>query len=294
MFKLVGLLLILTALAVSAWWLRGERASKGWVGSWCLVAVFSGVFLILQDRATEITIKGVGTIKAAAEKAIADAAAISDLRNRVESQSATVDLVAKEATSAHKLAEQVADQVKTSQQRLKSVDSALAAARDKVADLDNITQFTRTVLAAQNDNRRAFDQLEAWASDPAFPMREEASSSYRTILDEHSQPMYASGFTVPWADGVDPSTFGMEKLRQQYGGAPVWLKPALIEYVWKREDLPKKKRMQFLADVIAGDPSLRAVEYAGRYLTSALGSKLKPLAVGPILEAWKKQKDEIE
>jgi hypothetical protein len=84
------------------------------------------------------------------------------------------------------------------------------------------------------------------------------------------------------------------KLRTEYSGAPVWLKPALIEYIWNRADIPKVERMSFMADVIAKDKSLNAVEYAGRYLSDALDVKLKPLAVKVLLKVWREKKDSIE
>ena len=106
--------------------------------------------------------------------------------------------------------------------------------------------------------------------------------------------MYASGFTIPWAEGADPSKLTLPDLEREYGSAPVALRPALIEYVWRREDIPKADRMAFLARVVRQDTSLNAVEYAGRFLSEALGAKLKPLAVRKLLEIWEQQKDTIE
>src|SRR5437867_1463717 len=184
MFNLLGILLIVVALSATGWWVAGDRAHKPWVFTVCLAAIFAGAFLILQDRATEITLKGVGTIKSAAERATSDAKAVAALRERVEAQSATVDAVAQRAKEAHDLAETAASQTTAAAKRLEAVDAALSAANQRVAELDKITEFTRTVVAAQNDDRGAFDQLELWANDESFPMREGALNSWRTILDD--------------------------------------------------------------------------------------------------------------
>lgn len=293
MAKLLGFLLIVSAVIVTGWWVTRNRPHKGWAFAVCLVALFAGVFLRVQDRATEITIKGVGTIKAAAEQASVDAKAIAEVRKRIEAQSATVDLVAQQATNAQRLGEQLSEKTQAAEKKLGEIDKALVAARTKADEVQQITEFTRTALAAQNDDRRAFDRLEVWANDAAFRLRSEAASAWATILDQHAKPFFVSGFTVPWKQGVDPSRFSVAELRREYANAPVFLRPALIEYVWKREDIPKRDRMAFLADVVAGDASLNAVEYAGRLLSEALDAKLKPLAVRPLLQVWEQKKSSV-
>ena len=103
--KIVGILLIFNALFLATWWVCTNHPYKTWAIFAGLVAIFVGVYFTVQDRAIEISIEKVGTIKAAAEQATIDAQAVTALRNRIESQSATVDLVAQSATKAHKLIE---------------------------------------------------------------------------------------------------------------------------------------------------------------------------------------------
>lgn len=294
MAKLLGFLLIAVALIVTGWWVSRDRAYKGWIFALCLVMVFVGIFLLVQERATEITIKGVGTIKAAAEQASVDAQAIAEVRKRIEAQSSTVDLVAQQATKAQRLGEELSEKTRSAEKKLGDLDQALVLARRKVDELQGITHFMRTVLAAQNDDRRAFDQLEVWANDPGFPLRAEAGSAWATILDQHAKPFFASGFTVPWKQGVDPSKFTLADLKREYASAPLFLRPALVEYVWNRQDIPKRDRMAFLAEIVARDTSLNALEYAGRLLSDALEAKLKPLAVKPLLQVWEQKKGSLK
>jgi len=292
--KLLGFLLIVNAIILTGWWVTRNYPYKNWVFAVCLVAVFSGIFLLVQDRATEITIKGVGTIRAAVEQASVDAQAIADVRRRIEAQSATVDLVAQQATNARRLGEELAEKTRAAEKRLGEVDQAVALARTKLGELQEITDFTRAVLAAQSDDRRAFDRLEAWANDPKFGLQSEAGAAWAMVLDQHAKAFFMSGFTVPWKQGVDPSKFGVADLRREYANAPVFIRPALIEYVWNRQDIPKRERLSFLADILAGDTSLNAVEYAGRLLSGALDAKLKPLAVKPLLQVWEQKKATIK
>lgn len=154
--------------------------------------------------------------------------------------------------------------------------------------------FSVTLLAVFGGMSKAFDLLEKWAGDPAFKFRSEAGAAWTAVLDEHAKSFYMSGFTVPWKQGIDPAKLTLADLRSQFSGAPTYLKPALIEYVWKREDIAKGQRMAFLADVVAKDGSLNAVEYAGRFLSEALDAKLKPLAVRALLQAWDQKKGSIK
>ena len=79
--KLIGILLVLNSVAVSSWWITAHGTHKGAVLTLCSLAVFAGLALVVSDRITELNMKGVGTIKAAAEQASTDANEISALRS---------------------------------------------------------------------------------------------------------------------------------------------------------------------------------------------------------------------
>lgn len=97
--KLLGLLLILNSLVLTGYWVIGDHPHKGWAMTICVVAIIVGVAFTFHERALEITFGGIGTIKAAAKQAAIDATTVSELKDRVEAQSATVDLIAKDAAS---------------------------------------------------------------------------------------------------------------------------------------------------------------------------------------------------
>ena len=294
MTQIVGLVMIVIAPIIAGWYVTRHFPFKKWALGACLIAMFAGAFLLIQDRATEITIAGVGTIKASAEKASEDARAIADLRKRIEAQSSTVDLVAQEATNAHRLSAELSQKSAIANRKLEQIDRAFGAAQKRAEELQRVTEFTRTVIAAQNDDRRAFDQLEAWANDQSSPLKAEASSAWLTILDEHETPRFRTRFIIQWGVGIDPPKPNLPDLRKKYELAPVPIRPAIIEYVWNRQDLPKKDRMAFLAEVLANDTSLDAAAYAGRLLSEALGAHMKSLAVKGLLQAWEEKKASVD
>jgi hypothetical protein len=76
---LIGSCLILLSLLFAFWWIVTKRTNNKAVIAMTIVAVITGFALIIHDRITELTVGGVGTIKAAAVQATSDAKAVSDL-----------------------------------------------------------------------------------------------------------------------------------------------------------------------------------------------------------------------
>jgi hypothetical protein len=172
----------------------------------------------------------------------------------------------------------------------KSLDEKLQEASKTLSELQLAREFTMTVIAAQSDDRKAFDQLRTWADDKSHPFSSLAEKAWRTILEQHAQPFFITDLNFPWREGIDPSKLTFEDLRKSYNDLPSYLKPALTEYIWKRQDLSKKDRMQFLVDVMQYDASLTAVEYAGRFFDSEAKLNYKPLHVKGFLKWWEESK----
>lgn len=294
MTQLIGIFLILVSVAGTAWWIRSERANTKSALGLCLIAVFAGLGLTLEDRILELTIGGIGTIKTASEQAVSDAREIAAIRKRIEAQSATVDLVAKEAVAARRLVDELSRKNDDAQRELQTLDRSIKQGSQAVAELQAYTEFNSTVVAAQTDNRPAYDQLWDWSQDDAYPFKKAAAQAYGTIMDQHNPLIISSGLSVPWKEGVEPETLTLEQLEDDYRQAPPHIRLALVEFVWNREGIPKKDRMRFLAKVIRSDESLEVVEYAGRFFAKASGNKLKPLAIPAHLEWWKKNKDSVK
>lgn len=294
MMQTFGVILVFGSLAGTAWWVGTSRPHKGFMISICLIAVFAGSFFVVQERAVEITFKGLGTIKAAAEQAVLDANEVNQIKKRAAAQSATIDLVVQQAGESKRLVEELSQTSAVAEQRLGTIEKTSERASKVLSELEQATQFTMTVIAAQTDDRKAFDQLVTWAKVKSHPFSSRAGQAWGMILDQHNPPFVRIG-KVPWPDRIDdPSKLTFQQLRQGYESALVFVKPALIAYISKRQDIPKKDRMQFLADVIEHDESLKAVEYAGRYFMKEAGLKFKPLAVTPILEWWRNNKNTIQ
>ncbi|MBA7709837.1 hypothetical protein ES703_118763 [subsurface metagenome] len=293
--KLVGILLILNSIAASSYWITAHGTHKGAVLTLCSLAVFAGIAFLISDRITELSMKGIGTIKAAAEQASADANVVSELKKRVEDQSATVDLVAKEAADAKKLVNALSLKNSKAEEKLSQLDKSINDGNLAVKELQIYTQFNRVVLAAKNDSRRAYEQLWAWSADSSYPLQKDATQTIQTIVDQHDPKMTITNTSISLKNGKNPLKLSLSDLRIAMLSTPPNIRRCVVEFVWReRTDISKKDRLEFLVDVLRSDESLLVVEYAGRYFEEGTGDKLKPLAIKQHLEWWKKNKGTIE
>jgi hypothetical protein len=292
--KAIGVALILNSLGFTFWWLATQPTAKLWALSLCAFAVIAGFALIFNERVTEMTLGNVATLKTATEQAVIDAETIRKLTERVENQSATVDLVAKQAATAKALSEEVEKQIKQAAEKLRTLDLSTNDAQKLLGETRSVLEFTELVVAAQNDDRKSFDKLLQIAQDKANVFAERAAQAWRTIFEAHSQGMWNTGFKVDWKQGVDPTKLTLADLEAQYVRAPVNVKQALLEYVASRDDIATIVRLDFLMKILKTDPSLTAAEYAGRHFTRLAGLQIKPLAIDYLDKWWEEHRREFE
>jgi len=257
---------------------------------------FFGLALLVQDRITSLSTPW-GEIRAATVKALADAGDIAMLKTQAQTQTATINLVADQATKAKALSETVAKQVTESQNKLAALDTALTAAQTTLTKAQQAEDFMMTVLAAQGgDDRESFDKLRAIADEVGGPFATRAESAWISVVRAHSALMSESGFTVPWKDGVDPRKFNLSILTNIYADLPTHLRPALLKYINNRNDISKQSRLDFLIKVMETDKSLRALEYAGRNFLALSGKSGNgnPMNIEGHLSWWREHRKDFD
>ncbi len=296
MVQAISLVIIVAAIFGGYTWLWALTKGKlksGTVGvTFFLVVLVAGLSLFFSERIIDITRKDVAVIKTRANEANTDAKAISDIRKRVETQQAAIDLVAKAAAEAQGLIDDIAKKNDVANDRLSTLDNTISQGLEAIHTYETSLTFINTTIAAHQDDRKAFDQLEVWSRDKQYSFSEAALNSWLSVVELHDQPWYPSGGIV-WNQGIHPETFNLEELRQLYLAAQSNLRWPFLEYLMQRPDLSKKEKMQFLVDVMTADESLKAVEYAGRYFIQESEDSFKPLEVTKHLDWWNEHKDAI-
>ncbi len=290
--QLLGVLLIVISIIVT-YWLIIKGHSKGIIVI-CALAVLAGFGLILKDEITEITINNVGTIKAATKQAVHDAEEIASIKERIEGQSATVDLVAKQASEAKELIDNLTTQNEIAEDRLNKIGKKLEEANSTVAELKLLLEFTATVQAAQSDDRRAFDKLWDWGNDKNYPFSKNAERAHMAILESHSRLIVMAWPTLVWNENVDPSTLNYNVLKNAYKEIHIDMRQPFIKYLYDRKDISRIEKVEFLINVIKNDSSLKAVEYAGRVLLDLENLRFKALEIGKFIKWWEENRKTIE
>ena len=241
------------------------------------IVMLVGLALLFNENITEFTINGVGTIKTAVEQAQTDAQEIADIKERIWNQSATIDIVSDRALKA--------------EVDLDLLDSTINMANIKIGEVDEISNFSLLLLAAQNDNRLAFDSLRFLSEDKIFPFQALAFQAYMDIMNNHFAQNPEYNQYIPWDDDIDPKQLTMDELYEVYYRTYDSARPALIEYIWKRTDIPKIDRMDFLIYVMENDISLKAVEFAGRNFSKESNKNYYYLATYRFIDWWEENRE---
>ncbi|MBN2131626.1 MAG: hypothetical protein JW741_19160 [Sedimentisphaerales bacterium] len=193
-----------------------------------------------------------------------------------------------------KFKEEISEKNNEAGEKIASLEESLAAATSVLSRLTSTNRFMETVVAAQNDDRVAFDQLELWANDPSDECHDQSLAAWMAILEDNSAgPFFIPTDKLPWKEGYDPSQLNLDELRERYHKLPALLRPALINYIGKREDLNKLDRLDFMMEVMKSDPSLKVVRYAGYYFNKGTNQHIKPLAVSYLSEWWSEHRNEF-
>lgn len=288
--KIIGLLINLNALILTVWWVSTEHPHKPWAITACILALFVGMFMVLQDRAIEITLKGVGSIKAAAQQATTDANAIASLKERIEAQSATIDLVATKASEARNLVDQLAERAQEADAKIDQVDKTIKEA-------EKLNLFHSIVLAAENDDWDAFVSLLKWIDDKNFPLREIAANAYTRIRISFTGPI-GRGFLNPtWQAGVNPEIIPLSALRTAYDKLNPIYHASVVKTVWGRDDIAKHDKMSFFIHVLNASKSMNAKNNAAKYFVKCAGDNApnwEPFKIELLLQWWDEHKELIE
>jgi hypothetical protein len=289
--QILGVLIVVVVIALLV---SSERPSGVPAIAALVVVLLAGLALALSDRAIELTIEKVGSIKAAAKQAETKLEEIVEIKKRIDAQAATIDLVAKEATTAKALSEELKQKTEKADEKLRQIDGALEKATVALNTLNQFTAFHTLAMSAQTGNRGAFDEIRKTADDSKSPFRDMALQVFREIMNKNQPAFYMRPGHPTWKEGVDPKQFTLDRLRTEYQNAPALLRPALLTYIRDRHDFAKSDRMQFCIDVLRDEKvDLNLVSLAGRYFAELSENMLMPLAIPEHLVWWEKNKESI-
>lgn len=180
------------------------------------------------------------------------------------------------------------------EEKIAELNSLISEATSKLQEIESITEFLKVTIAAQNDDRRAFDKLVSWIDDKLFPMRKEAVSTWVKIRADYGGPIEPGYMNFPWPKDIDPNKLSISDLRKIYTSSVSLYHAYLVNFINEKTDISKKDRMAFFIDVLKDDESLIATSYAGKFFAKDVGVEWKHFVIEPLLNWWDKNKDKIE
>lgn len=176
-----------------------------------------------------------------------------------------------------------------SQTTEKALQDALAEARQTLSNIKMQSDFMMTVVAAQTDDRFAYDKLNEWVAGTNDLLRTQASRVKDTITREYSGWLGDKPYkTIGWADGVTPTNFSFAEIKQIWIGVPSDRARAFVEFVWNHPKPTMDEKCDFLHDVLKDSRnSLQAADKAARLLSDhAKVAYNPPFEFGKVNQWW--------
>jgi len=286
-----GIIFIIISIGIPIFWLITGKRSKPLLKFTCVFIAIIGFLLILKDKLVEVTFKDWLTIKTSAAQATADAKTIADIKQQVENQRATIDLVATEAQKAEDLSTEASNKVAVAEQKIKYLDDAIQKAKDSLKELDAATEFSLIVSKAQNDERAAFWQLVQISASKSSPFAQSAKGIADTILYQVQTETVIEDATVAihWdLYGINPDKDSLQQLEGFYSAHPdsELIKFCVVKQIFNNRRFAELDRYDFLAKVMESDNSLKVVQLAVNLMTPESNLRLNFMHTDSYLKWW--------
>ncbi|MFA7257295.1 MAG: hypothetical protein WC047_06965 [Kiritimatiellales bacterium] len=158
-----------------------------------------------------------------------------------------------------------------------------------LAQVQQQADFVMTVISAQNDDRKAYDQLVQWMNDPSFPLRDQAYQAQSRIQSSYFGWLGEGSYkTAHWKDEFDPRGLSIQEIEENWTSIPSLLARGYLDSVWNCTNITKEQKLTFMHNVLTDSRnSLQAADKAARILADESKVNYNPAFVfGPIEEWW--------
>ncbi len=151
------------------------------------------------------------------------------------------------------------------------------------------SDFVITILAAQSDNRKAFEKLRLWSIDSTFPLQEQAKSAVLNVINSYA--INDAHMRLHWPPEFDSLKMSIEDIRAKWNGLPTRSARAYVEFVWNHHNITKEQKLTFLNDALKDSRgSLQAADWAAETLAKeAKVNYNTPFNFSKIEEWWEKR-----
>jgi hypothetical protein len=289
--KVVGILVLLNVLGLVAYFSQQENADFKRIAGFGGLGLLVGMGILLSERVTGIKVSGIGVITAAAERAIADAKEIEQIRKDVAKQGETIGLVLRDANAARSKIEQIDSLLASAEARTATIEETARRADEGLTRIQTVSDFTLLLAQAQNDNRVAFNSLVRISEQPGEFKQLAFNGVQQVLIDIDPLVSIRINPKIPLEKyGLNSASSSINEFDELYHRIPAYFKPDLLTKIWEAKHLTKKQKLEFFAEVLRTDDSLLGIQRACSLFN--LESKLNKNILGTnlYLDWWEANK----
>lgn len=88
------------------------------------------------------------------------------------------------------VSEKLGHQIEIADKKVMRLDETSKTIAKAVSETKEVFEFTTTMASAQNNDRKAFDQLEKWSKDSSHPFTQSSKQAWISIVDSYSRTMF--------------------------------------------------------------------------------------------------------
>jgi hypothetical protein len=189
--------------------------------------------------------------------------------------------------------------IKITEEKIIDIDQTIKETNNKINELKSQNDFALVFSNAQTNDRKAFEQLLTWRNDKSSPYHDKAEQAAEKVMRDHQSIFKTEPIDLQWKNNFDPSKLNIQELQIVYNLSntdPEYsrTKPSFIKYVWNRQDITTKDKMQFLVDIMKKENNLDVLAYAGQCFKEVSKQKEYNIATDDFLGWWNEHKDEIK
>ena len=308
---IIGLIIIITPISITFWcFIRLKPYAKSMI-SVCLIFVFIGLALVFFDRITEITVEHVGTIKAATKQVTLDAKEVSKLKERIEAQSATIDLVAQNASEAktlskdakslyeelsnkNKIADKelknISDKILPLELKAKSLSSLIRKSRKEISHLQELLNIQQLMIASIAGSRPDYEKLTNIAGKKSS-LQPFANDALRDIFFYFDSQKNTEGRLL--GDFVSKKfiEYSVDEVISVYHTEDP-KRDVQESAINTLAILKRDTAVQEICDSIDKEQNLRVISRMTRTLEILTGEKFYPLDIDAVKTWWGKNRDQ--
>ena len=175
----------------------------------------------------------------------------------------------------------------TAEGELKTVQESLTSETKAAAQsLQELLTLMETVARADNDDRKAFEELLKISRSREHPYRATANLAVQRIYFQVLRETYQDGNLPPEVMGPWSGIRTLSEYKRAYQREPALYRHVRLQALWQDELFPLSGKLDFLADVIREETSLRALAAAVSLMNRDAGLDNPFTAYEKYLDWW--------